>query len=115
MAHACSESIDENQIFRDLPGSPVVKPSSSNSEGMGSITPWGQRNQNIKQKQYNKLNKDFKNGPHYRQGPYLGEPGVACTILLRVPFCRRVTNHVCLPTLTLSVLPLTEKSSVSDF
>ena len=31
------------------------------------------------------------------------------------PSAGRVTNHVCLPTLTLSVLPFTEKSSVSDF
>ena len=30
-----------------------------------SHTPHGQKNQNIKQKQYcNKLSKDFKNGPH---------------------------------------------------
>ena len=43
MAPACSESIDENQIFRDFPGSPVVKPSPTNSEGVGSIMPWGQK------------------------------------------------------------------------
>ena len=32
-----------------------------------SYMPWGQKKQNIKLKQYcNKLNKDFKNGPHQK-------------------------------------------------
>ena len=55
------------------PGGPVVKTSPSNAGGTGSIPGQGPKipcasqpkNQNIKQKQYcNKLNKDFKNGPH---------------------------------------------------
>ena len=30
--------------------------------------PWGQKSENVKQKQYcNKLNKDFKNGPHRKK------------------------------------------------
>ena len=51
----------------DFPGGPVVKTSSSNVGGVGSIPGWGAKiphalqpkNQNIKQKQYcNKFNKD---------------------------------------------------------
>ena len=63
-------------IDRDFPGGPVVKTSPFNARGAGSIPGWGamlphasrQKNQNIKQKQYyNKLNKDFKNGPHQKK------------------------------------------------
>ena len=55
---------------------PVVKTLPSNAGGAGSIPGWGDeilhasypKNQNIKQKQYyNKLNKDFKNGPHQKK------------------------------------------------
>ena len=55
---------------RDFPGSPVVKTSSSNAGGAGSIPGQGAKiphasgpkNQNIKQKQYcNKFSKDFEN------------------------------------------------------
>ena len=57
----------------DLLDGPVVKTLPSNAVGAGSIPGWGAKNphtlwpknQHIKQKQYcNKLNKDFKNGPH---------------------------------------------------
>ena len=60
---------------RDFPGSPVVKTSPSNAEGVGSIPDQGAKiphasgpkNQITKQKQYfNKFNKDFKNGPHQK-------------------------------------------------
>ena len=62
-------------IFRDFPGSPVVKTSPSNAGGAGSIPGWGAKishasrpkDKTIKQKQYcNKFNKDFKNGPHQK-------------------------------------------------
>ena len=55
---------------------PVVKTLPSNAGGPGSIPGWGDeiphalcpQNQNIKRKQYyNKLNKDFKNGPHQKK------------------------------------------------
>ena len=61
---------------RDFPGGPVVKTSPSNAGGASSISCWGvkiphasqPKNQNIKEKQYcNKLNKDFKNGPHQKK------------------------------------------------
>ena len=54
-------------------GSPVVKTSPSSAGGEGLIPSWQAKiphaswakKQNIKQKQYcNKLNKNFKNGPH---------------------------------------------------
>ena len=60
---------------RDFPGGPVVKTLPSNAEGAGLIPgrgakiphALGPKNQNIKQKQYcNKLNRDFKNGPHQK-------------------------------------------------
>ena len=60
---------------RDFPGGPVVKTSSFNAGGVGSIPGQGAKtlhalrpkNQNIKQKQYcNKFNKDFKSGPHQK-------------------------------------------------
>ena len=59
--------------IRGFPGGAVVKTSPFNAGGTGSIpgqgakiyTPQGQKNQNIKQRQYyNKFSKDFKNGPH---------------------------------------------------
>ena len=59
----------------DYPGGPVVKTSPSNARGAASIPGWGAKiphasrpkNQNIKPKQYcNKLNKDFKIGPHQK-------------------------------------------------
>ena len=62
-------------VLTDFPGSPAVKTSPSNAGGVGSIPGQGAeiphasgpKNQNIKQKQYcNKLNKDFKNGPHQK-------------------------------------------------
>ena len=62
--------------WRDFPGSPVVKTSPSNAEGVGLIPgrgakiphASGPKIQNIKQKQYcNKFNKDFKNGPHQKK------------------------------------------------
>ena len=70
----CSRAL--RNYIRDFPGGPVVKTSSSNARGEGSIPGWGARiphasrpkNQNIKQKQYcNKFNKDFKNGPHQKK------------------------------------------------
>ena len=60
----------------DFPGSLVVKTSPSNAGvqlrsvvgELRSHMSWGQKNQNIKQKQYcNKFNKDFKNGPHQKK------------------------------------------------
>ena len=54
----------------------MVKASSSNAGGMGLIPgggakiphALGPKNQNMKQKQYcNKVNKDFKNGPHQKK------------------------------------------------
>ena len=66
-----------NQIL-DAPrllGGPVVKTLSSNSGGSSSIPGWGAKiprasrlkKQSIKQKQCgNRLNKDFKNGPHQK-------------------------------------------------
>ena len=63
------------QYVRDFAGGPVVKTSPSNPGSAGSIPGWEAKiphalqpkNQNIKQKQYcNKLNKDFKNGPHQK-------------------------------------------------
>ena len=53
----------------DFSGSPVVTTSPSNAGTEGSIPGWGvkisyalwPKNQNIKQKQYYKLNKDLKN------------------------------------------------------
>ena len=60
--------------YRDFPEGPVVKTLSSDAGGAVSIPGWGAKisgtlrpkNQNIKQKQYcNKVNKDFKNSPHF--------------------------------------------------
>ena len=65
----------KNYAFWDVPGSPVVKTSSS-ARGVGSIPSRGAniphdsqpKNQTIKQKRYrNKFNKDFKNGPHQKK------------------------------------------------
>ena len=65
-----------NYGLRAFPGGAVIKTSPSNAWGAGSIPgqrariphAWGPKNQNIKQKQYcNKLNKDFKNGPHQKK------------------------------------------------
>ena len=65
--------IREIKDFWDFPGSPVVKTSPSNAEGVGLIPGQGAKiplalwseNQNIKQKQCcNKCNKDFKNDTH---------------------------------------------------
>ena len=62
--------------WRDFPGGPVVKTSSSNAGAMCSIPGWGAKtphtsqpkSQNLKQKQYcNKFNKDFKNNPHQKK------------------------------------------------
>ena len=69
---------------RDFPGSPVVKTSSSNAGGAGSIPDQGAKipyvlwpkNQNIKQKQYcNKFNKYFKKYEVEEMGPELGLEG----------------------------------------
>ena len=60
---------------RDLPGGPVVKTWPSNAEGVGLIPGQGAKIPHAsepkktkhKAKQYcNKLNKDFKNGPHQK-------------------------------------------------
>ena len=65
--------IREIKDFWDFPGSPVVKTSPSNAEGVGLIPGQGAKiphalwpeNQNIKQKQCcNKFNQDFKNDTH---------------------------------------------------
>ena len=65
--------------LRDFPGGPVVKTLPSNAgcagliPGQGAKIPhaWRPRNQHIKQKQYcNKLNKNFKNGPHPKKKMY---------------------------------------------
>ena len=62
--------------FRDFPGGPVARTSPSKQAvwvpslvgELRSYIPWGQKNQNIKQKQYcNKFNQDFKNGPHQKK------------------------------------------------
>ena len=65
----------------------MVKTSPSSAGGVGSIPGRGAKiprasqtkNQNIKQKQYcNKLNKDFKNGPHQKnlkKKKVVGKPG----------------------------------------
>ena len=64
---------------RDFPGGPVVKTSSSSAGGAGSspgqgakiLHAAGPKNQSIKGTQYgNKLNKDFKNGPHQKKKKY---------------------------------------------
>ena len=58
-------------IQADFPGGPVVKTSTANAGGAGSIPGQGAKipesswpeNQNVRQKQYcNEFNKDFKNG-----------------------------------------------------
>ena len=58
-------------IQADFPGGPVVKTSTSNAGGAGSIAGQGAKipesswpeNQNVRQKQYcNEFNKDFKSG-----------------------------------------------------
>ena len=62
-------------VFRDFPGSSVVKTSPSNARSVGLISRLGTKiphasmpkNQNIKQKQYcNKINENFKNGPRQK-------------------------------------------------
>ena len=69
-------SSDQRHNSRD-PGGPVVKTLPSDAGGAGSIPGRGAKiphasrpektKQNIKQKQYcNKINKDFKNGPHQK-------------------------------------------------
>ena len=57
----------------NLPGGPLVKTSSSNAEGVGSILglraeiPHALQPKNQNRKQYcNKFNKDFLNGPHHK-------------------------------------------------
>ena len=52
--------------------------------------PWGQKSENVKQKQYcNKLNKDFKNSPHRKK--YWGDKkGNRCTSLPRTVSAERV-------------------------
>ena len=71
--HLYSISIWSNNIYRDFPGSPVVRTLPFNAGGVGLIPGRGAKiphasgpqNQNLKQKQYcSKFNKDFKNGPH---------------------------------------------------
>ena len=61
----------------------MVKTSPSNAGGAGSTPGWGtkipyasrSKNQNIKQKQYcNKLNKDFKSGPHKKKSEKKKKP-----------------------------------------
>ena len=63
-------------VFRDFPGSPVVKTSPSTARSVSLISGQGTKiphaswpkNQNIKQKQYcNKFNEDFKNGPRQKK------------------------------------------------
>ena len=69
----------------NFPGGPVVKTLTSDAGGTGPIPGWGAKipyaswpkNQNRKQNQYcNKLNKDFKNGPHwdFPGGPAVNNP-----------------------------------------
>ena len=66
----------KKRLFRDFPGSPVVKTLPSNAGGTGSIPGGGPKiphalqpkNQNIKQKQYcSKFSKDFINGPYQKK------------------------------------------------
>ena len=61
---------------REFPGGPVVRTSPNNARGAGENPGQGARisqapgpkNQDIKQKQHcNKVNKDFKNGPHQKK------------------------------------------------
>ena len=61
---------------REFPGGPVVRTSPNNAMGAGENPGQGARisqapgpkNQDIKQKQHcNKVNKDFKNGPHQKK------------------------------------------------
>ena len=68
-----SQMIQKVGSARGFPGGPVVKTSPSSAWGTGSGPGQGAKiphaswpkKQNIKQKQYcNKLNKDFKSGPH---------------------------------------------------
>ena len=68
--------MDPEVKWGDFSGGPVVKTSPSIAGGAGLIPGWGAKiphasrpkNQNIKQKQHlNKLNKDFKNGPHQKK------------------------------------------------
>ena len=72
---------DSLKIPWDFPGSPVVKNLPSNPWGMRSIPFWGaKKNQNVKQKQYyNKVNKDFKNGPlKKKKGSLMGTSVLLC-------------------------------------
>ena len=78
MSRKEKNSREQNSISRDFPGGPVVKTLPSSAGGVGSIPgqevkipqdPTGLVAKNPKiynrQKQYcNKLNKQFKNGPH---------------------------------------------------
>ena len=75
-------------MFWNFPEGSVVKASLSNAEAMGFIPGQGTKIlcalqakiQNIEQKQYcNKLNKDFKNGPHQK---ILKKKSVSCSVPL---------------------------------
>ena len=74
--HLYSISIWSKNIYRDFPGSPVVRTLPSNAGGVDLIPGWGAKiphalgpkNQNLKQKQYcSRFKKDFKNGPHQKK------------------------------------------------
>ena len=68
------EPVLSKEYSRDFPGR--SEDFAFNAEGVGSTPGWGAevphdswpKKQNIKQKQYcNKLNKEFKNGPHKKK------------------------------------------------
>ena len=72
----------------DFPGSPVVKTSPSNARGVGSIpvqgtkiprASWAKKQEHAKKQCCNKLNKDFKDGPHRKN---LRRQHEVCTLLL---------------------------------
>ena len=64
----------KKNLFRDLPGGPMIKTSPSNAGDVGQIPGWEAKISHdswpkikTKQKQYcSKFNKDFKNGPHQK-------------------------------------------------
>ena len=86
----CWQSWDEKQVNRDFLSDPGVNTLLSNARSAISILIWelrshmphGQKNQNVRQKQYcNKFNKDFKNGPHQEKTFFLKKGDKQHTLL----------------------------------
>ena len=68
----------KKNLFRDLPGGPMIKTSPSNAGHMGQIPGWEAKIPHdswpkikTKPKQYcSKFNKDLKNGPHQKKNTF---------------------------------------------